>query len=220
MLPSYIQDTTDFINKLNSIEQKLPGDSILFCMDVKGLYPSVPKKEGLDACKQALDNRPNPSIPTTDVLSMIRLVLENNNFSFNGKHYLQVEGTAIGSRLGMNYASTYLGVWEQQLLEQSSDKPHTYFRYVDDIWGIWLHGEKTLKKFHDLANSIHPRIKIELKFSKNQIEFLDTIIVLDNGFLKTKLYEKPTDKHMYLHKRSDHPKTVKKSIPYGLGVKS
>jgi hypothetical protein len=27
-LPSYIQDTTDFINKLNSIEQKLPGDSI------------------------------------------------------------------------------------------------------------------------------------------------------------------------------------------------
>jgi hypothetical protein len=119
----------------------------------------------------------------------------------------------------MNYASTYLGVWEQQLLEQSSDKPHTYFRYVDDIWGIWLHGEKKLKKFHDLANSIHPRIKIELKFSKNQIEFLDTIIVLDNGFLKTKLYEKPTDKHMYLHKRSDHPKTVKKSIPYGLGVR-
>ena len=51
-LPSYIQDTTDFINKLNSIEQKLPRDSILFCMDVKGLYPSVPKKEGLDACKQ------------------------------------------------------------------------------------------------------------------------------------------------------------------------
>ena len=49
-------------------------------MDVKGLYPSVPKKEGLDACKQALDNRPNPSIPTTDVLSMIRLVLENNIF--------------------------------------------------------------------------------------------------------------------------------------------
>jgi hypothetical protein len=83
-------------------------------MDVMGLYPSVPKKEGLDACKQALDNRPNPSIPTTDVLSMIRLVLENNNFSFNGKHYLQVEVTAIGSRLGMNYASTYLGEWEQQ----------------------------------------------------------------------------------------------------------
>ena len=59
---------------------------------------------------------------------MIRLVLENNNFSFNGKHYLQVEETAIGSRLGMNYTSTYLGEWEQKLLEQSPDKHHTYFR--------------------------------------------------------------------------------------------
>ena len=48
------------------------------------------------------------------------------NFSFNGKHYLQVEGTAIGSRLGMNYASTYLGVWKQQLLEQSPDKLHIF----------------------------------------------------------------------------------------------
>jgi hypothetical protein len=96
-------------------------------MDVKGLYPGVPKKEGLDACKQALDNRPNPSIPTTDVLSMIRLVLENKNFSFNGKHYLQVEGTAIGSRLGMNYASTYLGVWEQQVRWQRADMLFKFF---------------------------------------------------------------------------------------------
>jgi hypothetical protein len=59
------------------------------------------------------------------------------------------------------------------------------------FWGRLDINEKTLKKFHDMANSIHPRIKIELKFSKNQIEFLDTITVLDNGLLKTKLYEKP-----------------------------
>lgn len=44
-LPSYIQDTTGFINKLNSIVQKLPGDSFLFCMDLQGLYPIVPKKK-------------------------------------------------------------------------------------------------------------------------------------------------------------------------------
>jgi hypothetical protein len=59
---------------------------------------------------------------------------------------------------------------------------------------------------------VHPRIKIELKFSKNQSEFLDTIIVLDNGFLKTKLYEKPTDIHMYLHKRSEVGNQVRRII--------
>jgi hypothetical protein len=27
---------------------------------------------------------------------MMDMVLENNNFSFNGKHYVQTDGTAIG----------------------------------------------------------------------------------------------------------------------------
>ena len=30
---------------------------------------------------------------------------------------------------------------------------------------------------------------------------------------------KPTDTHQYLHRTSDHPKTVKKSIPYGVGTR-
>jgi uncharacterized protein YggL (DUF469 family) len=55
---------------------------------------------------------PNKDKPTDEVLRMMDMVLENNNFSFNGKHYVQTEGTAIGSHLGMNYASVYLGLWE------------------------------------------------------------------------------------------------------------
>jgi hypothetical protein len=47
---------------------------------------------------------------------MMDMVLENNNFSFNGKHYVQTEGTAIGSHLGMNYASVYLGLWEKNIV--------------------------------------------------------------------------------------------------------
>jgi hypothetical protein len=39
----------------------------------------------------------------------------NNNFRFDNKHFLQTEDTAIGSHLGMNYACTYLGNWEQEL---------------------------------------------------------------------------------------------------------
>ena len=68
------------------------------------------------------------------------LVLENNNFNFNGKYYIQNEGTAIGSHLGMNYACTYLGEWEQTLFEQSRHLPSKYWRYVDDIWGLWVPG--------------------------------------------------------------------------------
>lgn len=46
------------------------------------------------------------------VLKIMDTVLENNNFSFNDKNFIQVEGTAIGSKLGSNYACTYMGEWE------------------------------------------------------------------------------------------------------------
>ena len=67
-LPSYIKDTTDFLNKLSSIKQPLPENCLMFCMDVKALYPSVPRKEARQSAKEALNCRSNATIPTNDVL--------------------------------------------------------------------------------------------------------------------------------------------------------
>jgi hypothetical protein len=97
------------------------------------------------------------------------MVLENNNFSFNGKHYVQTEGTAIDSHLGMNYASVYLGSWEKTLFENSKTKPMTYFRFVDDVRGLWSDGLDSLKDFHRVANSIHPRIQVDLRYSTEKL---------------------------------------------------
>ena len=46
------------------------------------------------------------------------------------------------------------------------------------------------------------------------------MIKVVNGDLQTNIFTKPTDKHLYLHSRSDHPSTTKKAIPYGLGVRA
>ena len=97
----------------------------------KRYTPSVPRKEARIACEKALQKCQKPSIPTVCVLNMLGLVLENNHFGFNGKNYIQTEGTAIGSHLGMNYACTYLGGWEQELFEKSDRLPTHYWRYVD-----------------------------------------------------------------------------------------
>ena len=81
----------------------------MFCLDVKALCPCVPRNETGNACRIALDKRTNPKLPTEDTLKLIDTVLENNIFSFNDKTYVQTEGTAIGSRLSMSYACTYMG---------------------------------------------------------------------------------------------------------------
>ena len=43
--PTYIRDTTDFINKLREIKSTIPTNAILFCFYVEKLSPSVPRTE-------------------------------------------------------------------------------------------------------------------------------------------------------------------------------
>ena len=219
-LPSYIKDTTHFLNKIEEVNKTLGNHIIMFAMDVKSPYPSIPRQPGLQACKEALEQRSDKNIPTDAVINMIQTVLDNNIFKFKGKDYIQIEGTAIGSRLGRNYACMYMGKWEQELLSRATLTPTMYVRYVDDIFGLWPGTEQQLKEFHEIANNINDNIKVDLRTSDNELEFLDVLVKYNQNNLHTTIYHKPTDKNIYVHRTSEHPRTVKKAIPYGLGIRA
>ena len=189
-------------------------------MDVKSLYPNIPRKEGLKACETSLKQRTNKTIQTKALMTMMETVLENNIFNFGELKYKQIDGTAIGSRLGRNFACTYMGEWESTLLQKSTTKPLLFIRYIDDIFGIWTESIQKLKEFHKTANDIHPNIQVDLKSSTSSLEFLDVLIEVKDSEIQTSLYKKPTDNHLYLHAKSDHPRTTKKAIPYGLGIRA
>jgi hypothetical protein len=70
-LPSFIKESTDFLNKLNYIPQPLPYNTIMLCLDVKALYPSVPREEATLACRKALNKRTNHNLPIDDAFKLI-----------------------------------------------------------------------------------------------------------------------------------------------------
>ena len=107
-----------------------------------------------------------------------------------------------------------MATWEKQSLDTELTLVE-YVRFVDDIWGIWTHEEEALIQFHKQANSIYTRIEVHLRYSTESIEFLDTVISIVDGSIKTSFFCKPTDTHQYFHRTSDHPKTVKKIDPVG-----
>ena len=79
---SYIRDSNDFINKIKSFNN-IPSNSILLKADVVGLvgvYLSIPHESGLNAIKDALDNREWKSIPTENILKMLGFVVKKNYF--------------------------------------------------------------------------------------------------------------------------------------------
>jgi hypothetical protein len=101
----------------------------------------------------------------------------------------------------MNYAFVYLGSWEKTLFENSKTKPMTYFRFVDDVRGLWSDGFDLLKDFHRVANSIHPRIQVDLRYSTEKLEFLDVLTIIEHGRIKTDLYTK-RPKNIYAYTQS------------------
>ena len=68
-------------------------------------------------------------------------------------------------------------------------------------------------------NQKHHSIKFDFKFSRESIEFLDTVYIDSKNRLLTTLYKKPTDCQNYLHAKSVHSFSLKKSIPYSQALR-
>ena len=85
---------------------------------------------------------------------------------------------------------------------------------------VWIKSESELRHFMNKINQKHQSIKFDFKFSKESIEFLDTLVYIDSkNRLQTTLYKKPTDCQNYLHAKSAHPFSLKKSIPYSQALR-
>ena len=147
------------------------------------------------------------------------MILTMNNFSFNEKNYLQTHGTAMGTRMVPSFASLFLGLFEANALANAPFKPHTWWRYIDDIFMIWTEGEDHLNVFINYLNNIHPTIKFTSSLSQTEIPYLDVNVSLHNGNIHTDLYTKPTDKHQHLLYSSCHPYHTKKAIPFSLALR-
>jgi len=52
-LPSYLKTSTELINEFKHLQ--IEPDTILVTVDVKSLYTCIPHKDGIDACKEALN---------------------------------------------------------------------------------------------------------------------------------------------------------------------
>ena len=196
---SYVRDSNDFINKIKNLKH-IPSNSILVTAEVVGLYPCNPHESGLNAIKEALENRER------NVLKMLEFVSKNNYFEFTGNVKQQLSGTAIGTKYARPYAYIFMVQVETGFLQSQKLRPMVWFRYNDDIFCIWTHGEQELQRFLHELNKTHPNLKFTHESSKEKISFLDLSVSLCNGNLYTDIHIKATGCHQYLECISSYPK--------------
>ena len=110
---------------------------------------------------------------------------------------------------------SWLNFEQKHLYPLIKDKSILFLPYTDDIFMVWTKSEKQLKDFISELNQKHPSIKFDYKFDCKQIEFLDTLVYIDQqNKLQTTLFRKSSDSQNFLNAKSEHPYSLKKSIPY------
>ena len=107
---------------------------------------------------------------------MLNIVLKNV-FKFNGDYFLQLQGTAMGTKMAPSYANILMGSLKPILTQLEHPHILLWRRYTDDIhlFLIWTGSEEQLKVFVTNINQVHPTIKLK---SIKELQYLTTSAIL------------------------------------------
>ena len=145
-------------------------------MDVMSLYTNIPPDEGI--------NIKNELLFSIGLLQRaLKLILGENSFQFNGKkNYVQINGTAMGTKMAVAFANIFMAKVTREEITQ----------------------------FIDQANKHHQTIKFTVEVSETETNFLDTTVYKGERFrnesvLDVRTHFNPTETFQYTHFSTCHP---------------
>ena len=220
---SYVRDDIQF---LNFIPQQTDPNTLLATFDVTSLYSNIPHELGKQAIEYWIKKHPDTlhnRFSEKFVTDSIEIILTNNSFQFDNRNYLQLLGTAMGTKMAPTYATLTLAFLEETLYRNIKEKygneierdfKNGWKRYLDDCFIFWEQKWGDITDLFSLLQNLHPNIDFTMEQSNEEIPFLDILMKKDNnGTITTDIYRKPTDSQKYLHFRSHHPNNCRKSLP-------
>uniref|UniRef100_A0A8C5M903 Uncharacterized protein n=1 Tax=Leptobrachium leishanense TaxID=445787 RepID=A0A8C5M903_9ANUR len=130
---AYVKDTMAIINTLANITWE---DTFqLVTCDVNSLYTIIPHHLGCEAVQFFLRELGQFEEEQIDfIIEGIKLILQNNYFWYDYGFYLQLIGTAMGTRFAPSYANLFMAYWEHQMVWTGhcwGQNLILYRRYID-----------------------------------------------------------------------------------------
>ena len=103
------------------------------------------------------------------------------------------------------YANLFMDKLENNIIhdyyKKTGQQPMLWMRYIDDIFFIWTHDDKSLNNFLKFAdeythlNGMKSKIKFETNISKESVNFLDVTI----SITKNKLFQQVFITNLHMH---------------------
>ena len=126
------------LTKLQKIREErifLPG-TLLVTWDLEAMFPNIDTKLGLKAVRKALNFRTDNFPSTQCILSAVELCLKYNNSYFEGEHYIQTEGTAMGPKNSCTYVDMVMTDIDFEAMNNGPYIPEYWSRFRDDCLDI------------------------------------------------------------------------------------
>ena len=136
------------------------------------------------------------------------------------RHFLQLVGTAMGTKAAPLYANLFMGCHEETIREAFIWAIPFWKRFIDDIFLIFIGTTKQLQSMKDFMNNLQPTIKFTFEHSTHEISFPDMKIHIGSDCkLSTILYRIPTDCVAILHFHHNHSLKCKESIVFSQALR-
>ena len=206
-----LESSEDFVQLLKA----QPPDGMLASLDAESLFTNVPVNETIQILLSQAYDSPHlapPKLSRQLCEKMLRVCTTEAPFrSPDGSLYLQTDGVAMGSPLGVLFANAYMAKVEDDVINSLDAPPHIYKRYVDDIF-------TEVRNPDDLEQL---RLKLEersvLRFTSemgtgNKLPFLDVEVKISDGQHQLSVHRKTTNLGKCLDARSECPERYKTGV--------
>lgn len=218
---AYLKDTRDVLNLIVAINEDNPEPiDLLVTLDVEALCTNIPQDATIETVGKMLHEQDLPyGTPADFIIELMTIALKHNFFKYNTTIYHQVQGTSMGSTFAPSLAGLYMASFEEEHIFKDGNPYHnnliTWKRYIDDILILWRGDRNECDSFLEWVNNLNTNLRFTRTLEEKSIPFLDLLIHLEGGQLRTTTFKKPTDRNSLLHFRSHHPKALRGNLPYG-----
>ena len=141
-------------------------------------------------------------------MDLLNLCLTSTYFQYNGKHYKQLHGTAMGSPVSVVVAEIVMQNIEESALSTYRQTIPLWLRNVDDTFTAVRQDE--IVAFHRHLNGQNTDIQFTREVEENgKLPFLDCLVSRDENSLRTAVYRKPTHTDRLVDESSHNPTSHK-----------
>ena len=237
-MPYVAKSSMDIVKKLKKLAPTRKDS--LFTMDASAMYTNIHAGHTIPKIIVFLTNHKlgkkiakKENIHAAALEFAIETVMKNNIFMFGDTYWLQKTGTAMGTPAAPDYATLYFAIWEIEIIQKYPELNQLYSRYIDDGFGIWTQlkaeeeDEQRWASFKADINSYginhsffainkcYKPLNWEFSEISNNSIYLDLNISINENSIKTTIYEKKLNLHLYILPHSCHSPGITKSLIYG-----